>query len=104
MIHELNQASLKFGLKVNLKKTNVMDNNNYFAEDTDEPTNIDNNEIEEVYHYIYLVSPLEGNFRQSEYDLQNKDIPIKPHVYDQCILPTLTYTDQKPGILRNNKP
>ena len=60
MIHELNQASLKFGLKVNLKKTNVMYNNNYFAEDTDEPTNIDSNEIEEVYHYIYLVSPLEG--------------------------------------------
>ena len=39
MLHELNQASLQFGLSMNLKKTKVMYNE--FAEDVEEPTTLD---------------------------------------------------------------
>ena len=50
MLHDLNQANLEAGLS--LKKTKVMYNE--FAEDLEEPNTTNNNEIEEVDHYISL--------------------------------------------------
>ena len=52
MLQELNQASLEVGLSMNFKKTKIMCNKH--AEDTNRKITIDNNEIEEVDHYIYL--------------------------------------------------
>ena len=52
MLQELNQASLEVCLSKNLKRTKIMCSKH--AEDTNRKINIDNNEIEEVDHYIYL--------------------------------------------------
>ena len=54
MLQELNQAIciLEVGLSMNFKKTKIMCNKH--AEDTNRKITIDNNEIEEVDHYIYL--------------------------------------------------
>ena len=52
MLQELNQASLEVGLSMSFKKTKIMCNKH--AEDTNRKITIDNNEIEEVDHYIYL--------------------------------------------------
>ena len=52
MLQELNQARLEVGLSMNFKKTKIMCNKH--AEDTNRKITIDNNEIEEVDHYIYL--------------------------------------------------
>ena len=52
MLQELNQASLEVGFSMNFKKTKIMCNKH--AEDTNRKITIDNNEIEEVDHYIYL--------------------------------------------------
>ena len=52
MLHDLNQASVEVGLSMNLKKTKAMYNE--FAEDVEEPSTNDSNEIEEVDHYICL--------------------------------------------------
>ena len=54
MLQELNQASLEVGLSMNFKKTKIMCSKH--AEDTNRKIAIDNNEIEEVDHYIYLVN------------------------------------------------
>ena len=109
MLHDLNQASLEVGLSMNLKKTKIMCNE--FAEDVEEPTIIDSNQIEEVDHYIYLGQRISMDSASKEQEIKrritlrwqafgrasaifkNKDIPIvlKRQVYDQCILPTVTY-------------
>ena len=54
MLQELNQASLEVGLSMNFKKTKIMCNKH--AEDTNQKITIDNNEIEEVDHYINSVN------------------------------------------------
>ena len=109
MLHDFNQASLEVGLSMNLKKTKVMYNE--FADDVEEPTTIDSNELEEVDHYIYLGQCISMDFASKEQEIKrvitigwqafgrasaifkNKDISIvlKRQVYDQCILPTVTY-------------
>ena len=50
MLQERNQASLDVGLSMIFKKTKIMCNKH--AEDTNRKITIDNNEIEEVDHYI----------------------------------------------------
>ena len=109
MLHELTQASLEVWFGMNLKKTKVMYNE--LAEDVEEPTTIDSNEIEEFDHYIYLGQCISmesttkdqeikrritlgcKSFGRASAILKNKDMPIvlKRQVYDQCILPTVTY-------------
>ena len=71
MLQELNQASLEVGLSMNFKKTKIMCNKH--AEDTNRKITIDNNEIEEVDHYIYLerkMQPARGRFARSDLDRQ----------------------------------
>ena len=109
MLQKLNQATLEVRLSMNLKKTKVMYNE--FAENVEEPTTIDSNEIDEVDHYIYLGQyfSMDSASKQQEIKrritlglqafgrasaiFKNKDLPIvlKPQVYNQYILPTVTY-------------
>ena len=103
MLHKLNQASLKVGLSMNLKKTKGTYNE--LDRDVDKPTTIESNEIEEVDHYIYLGQCISMDSASKEQEIKrritlgwqafgrasvifrNKDIPIilKRQVYDQCI-------------------
>ena len=115
MLQELNQASLEVGLSMNFKKTKIMCNKH--AEDTNRKITIDNNEIEEVDHYIYLGQRISMETASKEQDIKrrktlgwqafgraseifkNKEIPtcLKRQVYNQCIIP-LSPTDLKRGI------
>ena len=70
MLHDLNQASLEVGISMNLKKTKVMYNE--FAEDVEEPTNIDSNEIEEVDHYIYLGQCISMDSASKEQEIKRR--------------------------------
>ena len=109
MLQELNQASLEVGLSMNIKKTKIMCNKH--AEDTNRKITIDNNEIEEVDHYIYLGQRISMETASKEQEIKrritlgwhafgrasaifkNKEIPtcLKRQVYNQCIIPTVTY-------------
>ena len=109
MLQELNQASLEVGLSMNFKKTKIMCNKH--AEDTNRKITIDNNEIEEVDHYIYLGQRISMETASKEQEIKlritlgwqafggasaifkNKEIPtcLKRQVYNQCIIPTVTY-------------
>ena len=109
MLQELNQASLEVGLSMNFKKTKIMCNKH--AEDTNRKITIDNNEIEEVDHYIYLGQRISMQTASKEHEIKrritlgwqafgrasaifkNKEIPtcLKRQVYNQCIIPTVTY-------------
>ena len=86
---------------MNLKKTKVMYNE--FAENVEEPTTIDSNEIDEVDHYIYPGQYFSMDSASKEQEIKrritlglqafgrasaifkNKDLPIvlKPQVYNQ---------------------
>ena len=109
MLQELNQASLEVGLSMNFKKTNIMCNKH--AEDTNRKITIDSNEIEEIDHYIYLGQRISMETASKEQEIKrritlgwqafgrasaifkNKEIPtcLKRQVYNQCIIPTVTY-------------
>ena len=109
MLQELNQASLEVGLSMNFLKTKIMCNKH--AEDTNRKITIDNNEIEEVDHYIYLGQRISMEIASKEQEIKrritlgwqafgrasaifkNKEIPtcLKRQVYNQCIIPTVTY-------------
>ena len=109
MLQELNQASLEVGLSMNVKKTKIMCSKH--AEDTNRKITIDNNEIEEVDHYIYLGQRISMETASKEQEIKrritlgwqafgrasaifkNKEIPtcLKRQVYNQCIIPTVTY-------------
>ena len=109
MLQELNQASLEVGLSMNFKKTKIMCNKH--AEDTNRKITIDSNEIEEVDHYIYLGQRISMETASKEQEIKrritlgwqafgrasaifkNKEIPtcLKRQVYNQCIIPTVTY-------------
>ena len=109
MLQELNQASLEVGLSMNFKKTKIMRNKH--AEDTNRKITIDSNEIEEVDHYIYLGQRISMETASKEQEIKrritlgwqafgrasaifkNKEIPtcLKRQVYNQCIIPTVTY-------------
>ncbi|KAM7435318.1 hypothetical protein ABFA07_014709 [Porites harrisoni] len=121
MLQKLNQATLKVRLNMNLKRTKVMYNE--FAENVEEPTTIDSNEIDEVDHYIYLGQYFSMDSASKEQEIKrritlglqafgrasaifkNKDLPIvlKPQVYNQYILPTVTYGSETWN-RKNNKP
>ena len=108
MLKEINEASLKVGLSMNLKKTKVMHNEHI---DGNFEIKIDNNNIEVVDHYIYLGQLITMNSASKEREVKrritmgwqnfgrassifkNHDIPIiqKRKVCDQCITPTVTY-------------
>ena len=109
MLQELNQASLEVGLSMNFKKTKIMRNKH--AEVTNRKITIDSNEIEEVNHYIYLGQRISMETASKEQEIKrritlgwqafgrasaifiNKEIPtcLKRQVYNQCIIPTVTY-------------
>ena len=108
MLEELNEASLAVGLSMNLKKTKVM-RNKYSQGDFN--IIVGGEEIEEVEQYIYLGQRISMESADKEQEIKrritmgwqafgrareifgDKDIPIiqKRQVYDQCILPTVTY-------------
>ena len=119
MLHKLNQASLKVRLSMNLKKTKVI--YRYVQPvcwghtGTHDPRNRRSRSLhlsKSMHFHGFCLKgtrdhPWMASFgrARSSAIFRNKDILIiiKCQVYDQCILPTVTYTDQKPGILRNNK-
>ena len=108
MLQELNRESLKVGLSMTIKKTKIMKN-----ELINENINIiiGGNEIEVVQNYIHLGQLISATSTSKEQEIKrriimdchafgrassifkNKDIPIihKRQVYNQCILPTVTY-------------
>ncbi|KAI5737947.1 hypothetical protein M8J77_001036 [Diaphorina citri] len=105
MIEELEHASLKAGLKMNLHKTKVMFNS--FVKK--QPIKINDNIIEEVKEYIYLGQEItmEGNianeiarririgwatFGKNNIIFKSKmPLHLKRKVFDQCVLPAITY-------------
>ena len=109
MLAELNQASNSVGLHINFSKTKVMCNK-YIGQD-DEILEIENQPIEEVDHYIYLGQRISLHDSSKENEIkrritlgwqafgsanavfknEKKPIILKQKVYDQCILPTVTY-------------
>ena len=118
MLQELNQASLEVGLSMNFKKTKIMCNKH--AEDTNRTITIHNNEIEEVDHYIYLGQRISMEtaskeqeikrritlgwqaFRRASAIFKNKEIPtcLKSQVYNQCIIPTVTYGSETKNLTK----
>ena len=109
MLTELNEASKSVGLHMNFRKTKIMSNK--YTENADEIVEIENQQIEEVEHYIYLGQQISLHDSSKESEIKrritlgwqafgratlvfkNKKIPIilKRKVYCQCILPTVTY-------------
>ncbi|XP_042858876.1 uncharacterized protein LOC122244992 [Penaeus japonicus] len=108
MLHELNVESLKVRLSMNLEKTKINTNSHLNEDFKIEP---DNNVIELVQNYIYLGQLISANSTSTEQEIKrritigwqafgrastifkNKDISLilKRQVYNQCILPTVTY-------------
>lgn len=106
MIKELEEASRKVGLKMNMKKTKIMTNTQ-----EDRNVRIDNCILEKVNEYIYLGQILKlgkdnqtaeiqrrirlawAGFGKLSFVLKNPKLPQyqKSRVFNQCILPVLTY-------------
>ena len=104
-IKELNESSKLSGLKMNLNKTQVMFNN--FS--TPQPIKIDDQQLEQVNKYIYLGRIITMNDdimaeilnraklgwrafgRLNSVFKNNMPICLKRKVFDQCVLPVLTY-------------
>lgn len=104
MIQQLNNASKKVGLAMNINKTKIMSSNN-------DPITIDNERLETVEEYVYLghavklgkenqtreirrrIGAAWAAFGKLKHILKNNDIPInlKRKVYETCILPVQTY-------------
>ena len=104
-LNEINKESKKVGLKIHRGKTKFMTNH-----DTDEKIHIEGIEIEKVNEYRYLGQSITmedktaqeveikikagwsvfGRYRDIFLD---EDIPInlKKKVFNQCVLPTMTY-------------
>ena len=70
MLQELNQASLDVGLSMNFKKTKIMRSKH--AEDTNRKITIDNNEIEEVHHYICLGQQISMETASKEQEIKRR--------------------------------
>lgn len=109
MLEELDDEAKKIGLKMNYNKTKTMTN-------TDENTAITmgENTIEQVGEYIYLGQLIKLNkenqtaeikrrvrlawaaFGKLSFVLKNKKYPqyLKTRIFNQCILPVLTYGSQ----------
>ena len=105
MISQLHKESQKIGLKMNMKKTKVMFNN-YIPNHV---IKVDDVMIERVQEYIYLGQKISANpnleneikrrigmgwsafGKQSSVMKSNLPIALKRKVYNQCILPVITY-------------
>ena len=105
MMEELNTESLKVGLKMNRKKTKVMFNQ--FIQP--HRIKVEDEEIEAVEEYVYLGQLIESTSDHSKeikrrigmgwsaFGKQNSvmksklPLSLKRKVYNQCILPVLTY-------------
>jgi len=106
MLEELNTKSKEIGLKMNLKKTQVMLND---LADIGEDITLDGEPLEQVDRYIYLgqLITMDSNKdaeirrrislgwqafgRASSIFKSNMPMCQKRKVYNQCILPTFTY-------------
>ena len=106
MLEELNIKSKDIGLKMNLKKTQVMINN---LADPGEDITLEGTPLEKVEKYIYLGQIISMNsnkeneikrrislgwqaFGRASSIFKSKiPISLKNKVYNQCILPTITY-------------
>lgn len=105
MLHELSHACAEIGLKINFSKTKIMTNLVM-----SERIKIENTQIEEVDKYVYLGHEMRISRDNQTCELHRRinlgwaaygklryifrsDIPIclKRKVFDQCILPVLTY-------------
>jgi hypothetical protein len=104
MIKELQDASSKIGLEMNVDKTKILS-------PTQEKISINNKNIEVVNDYVYLGHKIKlgkenqtaelsrriglswAAFGKLQHILKNKEVPIslKTKVYDTCILPVTTY-------------
>lgn len=104
MVNELNQASIKTGLEMNLEKTKVMSNR------TATPISINNTPLEFVNHYVYLGKQISFRKERNNEELNRRvaitwnkfwhhkeilksqlPLPIKKIVMDTGLLPCLTY-------------
>ena len=104
-LNDLNTGSKKVGLKMHKGKTKYMANF-----DTDESIKVEDHEIEKVEEYKYLGQTIKlkdctkeevlrriksgwSCFGRHKEILCNKNIPmsLRRRVYDQCVLPTMTY-------------
>jgi len=105
MLTELNEESKKVGLKMNWSKTKYMTNI-----PTDTNIKIQNQEVELVDEYKYLGHTLRLGYENQKNEISrrigltwaafgklkfifrsNMDIRLKTKVYEQCVLPVMTY-------------
>ena len=106
MIRELNEESIKAGLKMNIKKTKVMMCNRL----QNNTITVDGKTIEKVDHYTYLVKNISlenetsgevkrriqlswAKFGKLGFIFRDKDLPLslKKPIFNQCIIPVLSY-------------
>nr|ADI61810.1 endonuclease-reverse transcriptase [Bombyx mori] len=106
MVHSLNAASQRVGLGMNLDKTKVMFNGNVIPR----PIDVGGTPLEVVQEYIYLGQTLQLGRNNFEKEVTRRiqlgwaafgklrqvfssPIPqcLKTKVYNQCVLPVLTY-------------
>lgn len=104
MLEDLQQASCKIGLKMNINKTQFM------TQDGVDHIEVNGQKIQRVPHYIYLgqMLSLDKNAQKEEIkrrirlgwaafnkleDVLKGKLPmsLKRRVYDQCVLPVMTY-------------
>jgi hypothetical protein len=109
MMEELQKESIKSGLNINIDKTKIMTNKH--TED-DRKIQLNNQEIEKINNFVYLGQMIETN-RNIETEINRRisqgwrqfgklnkifkaDIPLclKKKVFDQCILPVMTYESE----------
>ena len=108
MLNGLNDASQRVGLRMNLDKTKIMSNSRV----NPASVTVEHALIETVKEYIYLGQKIQlgrSNFdKEADRRIQlgwaafgklryifTSDIPqaSKTKVFDQCVLPTMTYVD-----------
>ena len=106
MIHDLAEESKKVGLNMNIKKTKVMMSNN----SKNSKVTVLGKDLEVVEHYVYLGKKITFNndtgeeikrriqmgwakFGSLSYIFRDPALPIsmKRQVFDQCIIPALSY-------------
>lgn len=110
MLNDLNTKSRKCGLKINKAKTKIVRNK---KEQSTHPVTLDNQRIEELSQYVYLGQTvnLSDNNQSKEItrriqlgwaafgkhnDIMRSNLPIclKKKIFDQCILPAMTYASE----------
>ena len=109
MLQELDVASRRRGLKMNMKKTKVMADLSV----QHKPITIDGTQLEHVSEYIYLGQRFTLTERNQDNEIRrriktgwqtfgryshfmkgNLPLCLKKKVYDQCILPSMTYASE----------